>query len=218
MAHARRRSVAALYCTLLGFLPATCLWAQTSGPGEFRSVHTRARAVTQEALAAMASRDTAAARLRWEDALRADPSDPMPVFALAALERFTYKPEAAEHRYRGILGDDPDLGDPIRLEAALCQQTPDSELPAKPQTETIRMVGADVAAGVEQVKRAAGAEAIRSLANMNRGASAVNARRRRVVDFAKLSEIMTDHDPEPRAARLTVDYASLAEEDAADDE
>jgi len=61
-----------------------------------------------------------------------------------------------------------------RLAAARLNQTPDSDLPAPPQPETLRLVGAEVEAGLERVKRVAGAESIKRLADMNAGAAALN--------------------------------------------
>lgn len=64
----------------------------------------------------------------------------------------------------------------LRGQAARLAQIPDDQLVAPPQTETLRLAGSAESAGAERLAKAAGAEAIRKLSDMNAGAKAVNQR------------------------------------------
>jgi hypothetical protein len=59
--------------------------------------------------------------------------------------------------------------------AAQARQIPDATLPKREAPQTVRVVRPDIAAAVEDMKRAAGGEAIRKLASMNAGAEALNS-------------------------------------------
>ena len=76
----------------------------------------------------------------------------------------------------------------MRRENARAQQTPDNQLPAPPQTETIRIVNPEVAAGAARVAKASGAEAMRRLRDGNDAARRLNTQiPRRFVNFAELN-------------------------------
>jgi hypothetical protein len=81
----------------------------------------------------------------------------------------------------------PDAITELRGRAALMEQIPDAELPAPPEPQTLRVVGAAESAGVERIAKAAGAEAIRKLKDMNAGAAALNQRAARRPSFRDLA-------------------------------
>ena len=62
----------------------------------------------------------------------------------------------------------------LRGRAAKMTQIPDEQLVAAEIPQTLRVVAAAETAGAEKIKKAAGAEAIRKLKDMNAGAEAVN--------------------------------------------
>lgn len=97
--------------------------------------------------------------------------------------------------------------------AAQARQIPDKHLPPRPAAVSVELVRPDVAEAAERVKRAAGAEAMRRLAGTNAAADAVNASRRRRVDFARFAGANDSaaDDAEPTARRC-VDWSKLSKE------
>ncbi len=61
-----------------------------------------------------------------------------------------------------------------RRNAAKLAQPDDATLPPPPTRESLRLVGQEIQAGAERIRRAAGGEAIKRLADMNAGADALN--------------------------------------------
>jgi hypothetical protein len=94
--------------------------------------------------------------------------------------------------------------------AAQERQIPDADLPPPQQTESVEIVRPDIAASMDRINRAVGAEAMRRLAGVNAAADAVNQPRRHV-DFGAMAARDDAAAKEAKPAkRRFVDWAKMA--------
>jgi hypothetical protein len=98
------------------------------------------------------------------------------------------------------------IADRRRL-AAISRQIPDSQLPPKPQLVSVEMVRPDVAAAAVEIKRAAGAEALRRLSGVDAAAEAVN--RPRPITLKDLGDMTSFEDETEDAPVRRVSLSEL---------